>query len=55
MAVDLFETCATQILKYKKRKQTAKLEDMKKKLNTYYRAGRITEEQYAELMEMCTV
>ncbi len=47
-----YNLCAALIKKYKKAKATAKLEDLKDKIDVYYAAGRLTDEEYTSLMEM---
>lgn len=45
-----YNLCLALIAKYKKAKATAKLEDLKEKIDVYYAADRLTEEQYRDLI-----
>ena len=45
-----YELCLALINNYKKRNQTKKLEEFKNKLDVYYAANRLTEEQYNYLV-----
>lgn len=46
----IYNLCLTLIAKYKKAKDTAKLADLADKIDVYYAANRLTEEQYRDLM-----
>ena len=47
-----YNLCAALIKKYKKAKDTAKLEALKDKMDVYLAANRLTDEEYTALMEM---
>lgn len=46
----IYNLCITLINKYKKEKADDKLQDLAGKIDVYYMAGRITTEQYNELI-----
>ena len=47
----IYSLCKKLIAQYKAKGQTEKLEEMKDKLDVYFAANRLTEEQYRELMD----
>ena len=46
----IYNLCEKLIAQYKAKGQTDKLEAMKDKLDVYFAANRLTQEQYEELM-----
>lgn len=48
----IYNLCKKLIAQYKAKGQTEKLEEMQDKLDVYFAANRLTEEQYRELTEL---
>ena len=47
-----YNLCVKLIQQYKAKGQTEKLADLANKIDVYYAAGRLTDEQYETLQEM---
>lgn len=52
MAASTFNLCKRLIEQYKSKGQTEKLAELADKIDLYFAAGRLTEEEYAELQRM---
>lgn len=48
----IYNLCVTLINKYKSAKSEDKLRDLAEKIDVYYMAGRLTTDQYNELIVM---